>query len=97
MEVHCWTYDHCLFVVYLAMSQSDTDGYRIPNFRNFWIRIGYGCAKIFSDMDQELKNLYPLTSATYLCSCSVMYLYVSLLETPDVQYYTCSTKHCNEK
>ena len=44
------------------MSHSDTDGYRILNFRNFRIRIGYGYAKIFSDMDQELKNQYPLTS-----------------------------------
>jgi len=36
----------------------DTDGYRILNFRNFRIRIGYGYAKIFSNMDQELKNQY---------------------------------------
>ena len=47
------------------MSQSDTDGYRILNFRHFWIRIGYGYAKIFSGMDQELKNQYPLTSDSY--------------------------------
>jgi len=45
------------------MSQSDTDGYQILNFRNFRIRIGYGYAKIFSYIDQELKNQYPLTSA----------------------------------
>ena len=47
------------------------DGYRILNFRNFRIRIGYGHAQIFSDMDQELKNQYPLTSGPYsplLCS-----------------------------
>jgi len=62
MKVHWWTYNHCLFVAYL--SQSNTDGYRILNFRNFRIRIGYGYAKIFSDMDQELKNQYPLTSFT---------------------------------
>ena len=43
--------------------QSDTNGYRILNFRNFRIRIGYGYAKIILDMDQELKNQYPLTSA----------------------------------
>jgi len=43
------------------MLQSDTARYRIPNFRNFQIRIGYGYAKVFSDMDQELKNQYPLT------------------------------------
>jgi len=47
------------------MSQSDTDGYRILKVRNFRIRIKYGYAKIFSDMDQELKNQYPLTSAGY--------------------------------
>jgi len=45
------------------MSQLDTDGYRIQNFRNFRIRIGHGYGKIFSDMDQELKNQYPLTFA----------------------------------
>jgi len=38
------------------------DGYRMLNFRNFRIRIGYGYARIFSDMGQELKNQYPLTS-----------------------------------
>jgi len=43
--------------------QSDTDGYPIPNFRNFWTRIGYGYAKNFSDMNLEVKNQYPLTSA----------------------------------
>jgi len=46
------------------MSQSDMGGCRILNFRNFRIRIGYGYAKIFLDMAQELKNQYPLTSAT---------------------------------
>ena len=52
------------------MSQSDTDGHRILNFRNFRIRIGYGYAKFFSDMDQELKNQYPLTSATSVVRCA---------------------------
>jgi len=47
------------------MSQSDTDGYRILNFRHFRIWIGYGYAKIFSDMDQELKSQYPLTFVSY--------------------------------
>jgi len=45
------------------VSHSDTDGYRILNFRNFRIRIGYGYEKKLSDMDQELKNHYPLASA----------------------------------
>jgi len=49
----------CLLRTWSA-SQSDTYGYRILNFRNFWMRIGY--AKIFSDMDQERKNQYPLSS-----------------------------------
>jgi len=39
------------------------DGYPILNLTNFRIRIGYGYAKNFSDVDQELKNQYPLTSA----------------------------------
>jgi len=30
------------------------------------MRIGYGYSKNLSDMDQELKNQYPLTSASYL-------------------------------
>jgi len=47
------------------MSQLDTDGYRILNFRNFRIRIVYGYAKIFFDMDQELKNQYLLTSGVH--------------------------------
>jgi len=46
------------------MLQSDPDGYQILNFRNVRIRIGY--AKIFLDMDQELKNKYPLTSVAHL-------------------------------
>jgi len=35
------------------------------NFRNFRIRVGYGYEKMFSGMDQELKNQYPLTSGNY--------------------------------
>jgi len=45
------------------MSHSDTDGFRILNFGNFRIRIGYGYSKNLLDMDQESKNQYPLTSA----------------------------------
>jgi len=56
MKVHWWTYNHCLFVAYLVNVASDTDGCRILDFRNFRIRVGYGYAKIFSDMDQELKK-----------------------------------------
>jgi len=33
------------------------------NLQNFRIRIGYGYLKNLSDLDQELKNQYPLTSA----------------------------------
>ena len=44
------------------------DGYRILNFRNFQMRIGYGYSNFFSDMDQESKNQYPLTFGTvHLC------------------------------
>jgi len=48
------------------VSQSDTDGYRILNFKNIRIRIGYGYAKIFSYVDQELKNQHPLTSDVWV-------------------------------
>jgi len=41
------------------------DGYRIQNFRNFQIGIGYGYSKNVSDMDQELKNQYPLISGRW--------------------------------
>ena len=51
------------------MSHSDTDGYRIINFRNFRIRIGCGYSKYLSDMDQELKNQYPLPSG----GCAVLF------------------------
>ena len=44
------------------------DGFRILNFRNFWIRIGYGYTKNLSDMDQESKNQYPLTSGALQCT-----------------------------
>jgi len=40
--------------------------YRILYFRNFQIRIWYGYSKYLSDMDQELKNQYPLTSGRLL-------------------------------
>jgi len=66
MKVHWWTYSittACLFRM-KPVSHSDMVGYRILNFRNFWIRIGYGYSKNLSDMDQELKNQYPLTSGT---------------------------------
>jgi len=43
----------------------DTDGYRIPNCRHFRIRIGLWIFKDLSDMDQELKRHYLLTSGTY--------------------------------
>jgi len=64
IKVHWWTYNHCLFVSYLA---SVAFGYgwisdRLLNFRNFRVKIGYGYSKNLSDMDQELKNQYPLTS-----------------------------------
>jgi len=62
MKVHWWTYNHCLFASYLTEPHSDTDGYRILNFRNFRIRIGYGYSKNSLDMNQELKNQYPLIS-----------------------------------
>ena len=70
MKVHWHTYNHCLFVLYLA-----SVGYGWISYTNFlkfsdkdWIWI----CKNFSDMDQELKNQYPLTSALsrscHLCS-----------------------------
>jgi len=55
MNVYWWTYNNCLFVSYLPVSQSDVDGYWILNLRNFQIRIGYGYSKIFSDMDRSQK------------------------------------------
>jgi len=54
----------CLFRI-KPVPHSDTDGYRILNFGNFRTMVGCGYANIFSDMDQELKNQYPLTSANY--------------------------------
>ena len=65
MEVHWWTYNHCLFVSHLT---SVAFGYRWisdTNFQKFRIRIGYGYLKNLSDMDQELKNQYPLTSGEH--------------------------------
>jgi len=53
------------------------DGYRILNFRNFRIKVGYGYANIFSDMDQELKNQYPLTSVVELQRNWATYTYLS--------------------
>jgi len=65
------------------VSHSDTDGYRILNFRNFRIRIGYGYANIVSDMDQELKNQYPLTSVIL---SSVEHNWLKLVATRQVGY-----------
>jgi len=44
---------------------SHSDGYRILNFKNFRIRIGYGYSKNVSHTDQEFKNQYPLTSSVW--------------------------------
>jgi len=66
MKVHWRTYNHCLFVAYLVSVAfgyrwiSDTNFLKISDEDWIWIR------KNFSDMDQELKNQYPLTSATYV-------------------------------
>ena len=59
MKVHWWPITTaCLFCIQ-PVAHSDTAGYRILNFRNFRIRIGYvwiGYSKNLSDMDQELTN-----------------------------------------
>ena len=47
----------------------NTDEYRMLNFRNFRIRIGYGHSKNLSDIDQELKNQHPLTSGAHSVGC----------------------------
>ena len=64
MKVHWWPMTTACLLRIWPVLHLDTDGYRILNFKNFWIRIGYGYAKNLSDMDQELKNQYPLTSET---------------------------------
>jgi len=55
------------------------DGYQILNFTNFPIRIGYGYSKNLSDMDQELKNQYPLTSAVYIEMRFHLYIFFTVL------------------
>jgi len=62
MKVHWWTYNHCLFVSYLASVAFGTKWISDTKFQKFsdkdWICI----LKNLSDMDQELKNQNPLTS-----------------------------------
>ena len=58
MKVHWWTSDH--FVSYLA---SNAFGYgRISDTKFLKFSDKHWICKNFSDMDQELKNQYPLTS-----------------------------------
>ena len=65
MKVHWRNYNHCLFISYLA---SVTFGYgwildtkfkKLSDKDLIWI------CKNFLDMDQELKNQYPLTFAVH--------------------------------
>jgi len=62
MKVHWWTFHHCLFLAYLANVAIGYGWISNTKFQKFsdkdWICI----CKSFSDMDQELKNQYPLTS-----------------------------------
>jgi len=75
MKVHWWTYNHCLFVSSLTSVAfgygwiSDTKFLKFSDKDWIWI------FKNFSDMDQESKNQYPLTSGTLLVRySSVSYL-----------------------
>jgi len=80
MEVHWRTYNHCLFVLYLASVAFGYGWISDTKFLKFsdkdWI------CKNFLDMDQELKNQYPLTSdlerwnAVYELKCSSGHSYV---------------------
>jgi len=63
MKVHWWTYNHCLFALCLTSIAFRCEWISDIKFLKFWIRIGYEYSKNLSDMDQELKNQYPLTSA----------------------------------
>jgi len=62
MKVHWWTYDHCLFALYLTSVAFRYGWISDTNFRYLRIRIGYGYSKNVSNMNQEFKNQYPLTS-----------------------------------
>jgi len=65
MKVHWWTHDYCLFVSYLTSVAFGYGWISDIKFQKFsdedWIWI----LKNISDMDQESKNQYPLTSAGY--------------------------------
>ena len=67
MKVNCWIYNHYLSVLYLANVSFGYGWMSDTKFQKFsgkeWIWI----FKIFSGMDQELKNQYPLTSGSYYC------------------------------
>jgi len=70
MKVHWWTYNHCLFVTYLS---NVAFGYRCisdTKFQTFSAKDWIWICKKFSDMDQELKNQYPLTSIGEARLCS---------------------------
>jgi len=61
-KVHWWTYNHCLFVSYLTSVAFGYGWISDTKFQKFWEKSGYEYSKNSSDMDQELKNQYPLTS-----------------------------------
>jgi len=61
-KVHWWSYNHCLFVLYLA---SVAFGYRWisdTKFQKFLDKDWIWTFNNVSNMDQELKNQYLLTS-----------------------------------
>jgi len=69
MKVHWWNYNHCLFVSYLTSVAFGYGWISDSKFQKFSDKDWIWIAKYFSDMNQELKNQYPFTSATRIRNC----------------------------
>jgi len=62
MKVHLYTYNHCLFVLYLTSVAFKYGWISDTIFQKFSDKDWIWTFNKFLDMDQELKNQYPLTT-----------------------------------
>ena len=82
MKVHWWTYNHCLFVAYLASVAIGNGWMSDTKFQKFLDKDWIWIFKKFIGMDQELKNQYPLTSGLQQ-RCALDWTWIGL----DPDYY----------
>jgi len=69
MKVHWRTYNHCVFLSYLASAAFRSERISDTKFLKLSDKDWIWTCKNFSDMDQESKNQYPRTSDVHSFVC----------------------------